>query len=224
MAFNQPIQSGFLRPVFLDKTRQQSYDEQNPNVAPIKEKITEPVSNYSQSEEATKFSNLLSALRTPRQSSAATSGASNSTPATLPTLDSDFTKLGAMTTGWGDSTRYEKFHPAVDIANKPDTPIPTFAQGTVTAVETGKKQGDNGYGNTVIVTDAQGNKHRYSHLHQVYVKIGDQVGKGQEIATMGNSGSTYSPSGKGTGTHLDYRIVDARNKYVNPYNYFKKIT
>jgi murein DD-endopeptidase MepM/ murein hydrolase activator NlpD len=147
----------------------------------------------------------------------------NTTPATTQNLNPDLTKLGAKTTDWGGSTRFEKFHPGIDIANKIGTPIPATVQGTVTAVDTGHKQGDKAYGNTITVTDPWGNKHRYSHLSQVFVKVGQKVGKGQEVATMGNTGQTYSTSG-GTGSHLDYRIVDAYNKYVNPYTYLKKFT
>lgn len=144
----------------------------------------------------------------------------NSTPKIV---NADINQLGTVTTPYGGTTRYEKFHPGVDVANKIGTPIPAFIGGTVAAVETGHKQGDKAYGNTVTVVDANGDKHRYSHLNQVFVKVGQKVGKGQELATMGNTGQTYSTSG-GTGSHLDYRIVDAFNKYVNPYTYLKKLT
>ena len=219
MALNQN-QPGYLKPVFLNKDRQRAYDAANTGALTKMAGVPPPKSYYSQEAEASKFSNLLSSLRSPGQSNAV----ANSTPQMSGNVSPDISKLGTQTTGWGESTRYEKFHPAVDIANKPDTPIPSFIQGTVTSVVTGKKQGDNGYGNYVIVTDAQGNKHRYSHLHQAYVKVGQKVGSGQQLGTMGNSGSTYSPSGKGTGTHLDYRIVNAYNKYVNPYTYLKNFT
>jgi murein DD-endopeptidase MepM/ murein hydrolase activator NlpD len=127
--------------------------------------------------------------------------------------------LGAMTTPWGGTTKFEKFHPALDVANKKGTPIPAFTGGVITSVVTGKKQGEKGYGNYVIVTDAQGNRHRYSHLHQSYVQVGQKVLPGQKLGAMGNTGSTYSTSG-GDGTHLDYRITDARNKYINPNEFF----
>jgi murein DD-endopeptidase MepM/ murein hydrolase activator NlpD len=149
-----------------------------------------------------------------------------SSPSTFPTkiyknLNTDISSLGVLTTDFGGSTRYEKFHPAIDIANKIGTPIPAFRPGTVVSVSTGKKQGDKGYGNNVIVVDASGNKHRYSHLQRIFVKIGQKVGAGEQLATMGNTGSTYSNSG-GTGSHLDYRITDAYNKAINPYVYLKK--
>jgi len=137
---------------------------------------------------------------------------------------SNLLNLGAKTTEYGTSTKYEKFHPGIDVANVKGTSIPSTIDGTVTEVITGKKQGDKGFGNQVVITDSQGNKHKFSHLDKIFTKVGQQIRGGQQIATMGNSGSTYSPSGKGTGTHLDYRIesaiVNAANKYLNPYTYF----
>ena len=130
------------------------------------------------------------------------------------------TKLGTVTVPYGGSTRYEKFHPAVDIANKIGTPLQAFTSGVVTEIKTGYKQGDKGYGNYVIVTDPQGNKHRYSHLEKAFVKVGQPVQRGSVFGTIGNTGSTYSLHG-GTGAHLDYRVVDMYNKYVNPSLFIK---
>ena len=127
-----------------------------------------------------------------------------------------FNNLGTETTRWGESTRYEKFHPGIDIANATGTPITSFTPGIVTSTTTGHAHGEKGFGNSVVITDALGNKHRYSHLQNVNVKPGQQVTTGTQIGKMGASGSTYSPSGKGQGTHLDYRIVSAANKYLNP--------
>lgn len=145
-------------------------------------------------------------------------------PSTPQFANTDLSKLGALTTGYGDSTRYEKFHPALDIANKIGTPIPTFAGGTVVEEATGKKQGDKGYGNYVIVKDQNGNSWRYSHLYSSYVKVGDTLAKGQILGQMGNTGSAYSTSATGTGSHLDLRVRDAYNQYVNPNTFFRKTT
>jgi len=130
------------------------------------------------------------------------------------------TKLGSVTVPYGGSTNYEKFHPGVDIANKMGTNVPSFTSGTITANVGGFKQGDKGFGNYVIVTDGQGNRHRYSHLNNSYVKVGDAVKRGQSIAGMGNTGQTYSVTG-GDATHLDYRVKNIYDKYINPYNYIK---
>ena len=129
--------------------------------------------------------------------------------------------FGTVTVPYGGSTRYEKFHPGIDIANKIGTPIPASLGGIVREVVTGKKQGDPGYGNYVIVEDKYGGKHRYSHLHNSYVKVGDTVSRGQVVGPMGNTGSTYSLHG-GSGSHLDYRIKDMYGRYVNPTQYLSR--
>ena len=131
---------------------------------------------------------------------------------------SSFKQLGALTTPYGGSTKYEGKHPGVDLANKIGTPIPSFTGGTVVGVESGFRKGDKGFGNSVIVRDAQGNMVRYSHLNNAYVKVGQQVKPGAIIGAMGNTGSTYSTSG-GTGSHLDLRIKDARGNYIDPNKY-----
>jgi hypothetical protein len=133
------------------------------------------------------------------------------------------THLGVVTTQPGTSTKYEKTHPGIDIANKKGTKIPSFTNGIVVAVQRGQSQGSNGYGNYVIVKDKDGNKHRYSHLNRGYVRVGQKISKGQAIGEMGNTGKVYSPSGKGDGTHLDYRVVNAYGKYMNPLTYVKNL-
>jgi len=130
--------------------------------------------------------------------------------------------LGTETTPYGGSTKYEKFHPGVDIAAPIGTPIPTTVGGRVIEQMSGKKQGDAGYGNYVIIQDMAGNKYRYSHLSRDYVRLGQYVPRGTILGAMGASGQTYSVSG-GTGSHLDLRIRDAFGRYQNPYNFLAKL-
>lgn len=142
-----------------------------------------------------------------------------STPMGKPSAVSKYTNLknlGAITTGFGDSTRFESFHPGIDVANKIGTPLNAFQGGTVVKVDTGKVQGQKGFGNRVVVRDANGEEWSYGHLNDVYVRPGQTVQKGQNFGTMGNSGSTYSNNG-GTGSHLDLRIYNTfKKKYENP--------
>lgn len=137
----------------------------------------------------------------------------------LSSLFPNLKKLGAITTSFGGQTAQEPVHPAVDIANKNGTRIPAFTSGVVATADYGHRQGENNYGNSVIIRDAQGNHHRYSHLNRGYVRVGDTVRQGEPIGEMGNTGATYSGSGKGDGTNLDYRIVSAYGKYKNPMTY-----
>jgi len=154
----------------------------------------------------------------PNKKSVNTSGFGNVVGAVKSGVQNAKAKLGPVTTPYGGSTRYEKFHPGIDIAGAIGTPVSAYATGRVTKIVTGMRQGSPGFGNYVVVTDPKGNQHRYSHLQNAYVNMGQQVNPGQNIGTMGNTGQTYSLHG-GTGSHLDYRIVDLYGKYINPNRY-----
>jgi len=127
-----------------------------------------------------------------------------------------YKNLGKITTPFGGQTRSEKFHKGIDIANREGTPIPALADGVVDAVGGVK----NGMGNIVKMRDNGGNTHFYSHLKGANVRPGQRVKKGQNIAQMGSTGNSYSPSG-GDPTHLDIRIANAYGKWKNPLPYIK---
>lgn len=131
---------------------------------------------------------------------------------------------GKITTPYGGNTTQEGFHPGVDIANVKGTPFPSTVSGVVTGADFGHQQGENNFGNSIIVTDANGDQHRFSHLNNGYVKVGQPVTQGQPIGEFGNSGATYSASGQGDGTNLDYRITTAYGKYKNPMLYLKNLS
>lgn len=129
-----------------------------------------------------------------------------------------FKNITNMTTPFGGATKDENPHPAVDMAAPSGTPIPAFANGVV--VKTGFSP--DGFGNNVIMKDDNGDVHQYSHLSKFAVKPGQKVKKGQEIAKMGSSGNSYSPSG-GDPSHLDIRIASKYGKWKNPLTYINKI-
>lgn len=130
------------------------------------------------------------------------------------------TKLGVVTTPYGGKTKYEKFHQGIDIANKNGTPIPAFEGGQVIGLKQGQVNGDNGFGNSIIIKDKYGKVHRYSHLKDILVKPLENIPKNKVIGTMGDTGSSYSPGG-GDSSHLDYRIHDAYKKHIDPTKYVK---
>lgn len=123
---------------------------------------------------------------------------------------------GNITVPFGARTKDEAQHMGVDFANKNGTPIPAFADGVITGVG----QTNNGLGNVVTLKDNGGNTHSYGHLQRALVKPGMKVKKGQQIAKMGATGNSYSPSG-GDPSHLDLRIVNAYGRYKNPLTYLK---
>lgn len=164
---------------------------------------------------AQRFSSLVPNIQ--RQSRVANSTPITKYPSLNNSINTSVKSLGALTTNYGDSTRYEKYHPGIDIANKIWTPIPSFSGGTVERIENNKSW----FGNSVLVKDDQGNELRYSHLQQAYVKPGQRIAKWSEIGVMWASGSTYSTSGW-SGSHLDLRIMNAYKKYINPFTYLNQ--
>lgn len=130
--------------------------------------------------------------------------------------------LGKITTSFGDKTEQEEFHPGVDIANAEGTPIHAPVDGIVTKIDSGHAQGENNYGNTLELKDAQGNIHQFHHLQSMSARPGQEVKRGQTVANLGKTGAVYSPSG-GDPSNLDYRIVTAYGKYINPMTYVRNL-
>jgi len=94
--------------------------------------------------------------------------------------------LGTVTTPYMGSTKFEAQHPGIDYTKGMGAPVASWSSGKVSEVVTGKKQGDPGFGNYVIVVDDKGNKFRYSHLSGNYVNVGDVVNRGSVLGAEGN--------------------------------------
>ncbi len=101
-------------------------------------------------------------------------------------------------------------HNGLDIANKTGTSIYAAEAGTVEIAATGW---NGGYGNTIVVNHGNGKKTRYGHLSVLYVKVGDSVGRGENIGTMGSTG-------RSTGPHLHFEVIINGTRY-NPLSYIK---
>jgi len=103
-------------------------------------------------------------------------------------------------------TGRRQHHGGIDIATKQDTPIIAPATGRVSFV------GSKGpLGNAVVLDHGYGVRTFFGHTHEIHVKIGDQVERGQLIASVGSTG-------RSTGPHLHYS-VEVGGKSVNPMNY-----
>ncbi len=154
-------------------------------------------------------------------------GVSGSTPSTMGNVPTSVSNLGTITTPYMGSTIYEpggaNAHKGIDIGAPLGKNIPSFGEGIVTGVVTGKQHLEPGapYGNQVIVTDpVTGDQWRYSHLNEAYVKIGSKISKGDIVGSVGISGNTYSERNpQSGGPHLDLRIYNIYKKnFVNPLN------
>lgn len=86
-------------------------------------------------------------------------------------------------------------HKGVDFAGKEGDVVMATAAGVVTWADD-----RSGYGLLVEIDHGDGLVTRYGHGKQLNVKIGDVVTKGQQIASMGNTG-------RSTGAHVHYEVI-----------------
>lgn len=92
------------------------------------------------------------------------------------------------------------FHTGIDLVDKHKADIKAFTAGTVLYAGHGKSgSGLGGYGNVVLIKDKSGRGQLYAHLHDVAVKKGQSVKKGQKIGRQGASGNV-------TGSHLHFEV------------------
>lgn len=97
-------------------------------------------------------------------------------------------------------------HEGVDFAGKLGSPVVAAAGGVV--IWSGPRYG---YGNLVEIDHGKGFVTRYGHNQRNLVRVGQRVGKGQQIARMGSSG-------RSTGPHVHFEVL--RNGLpVNPLHY-----
>lgn len=99
-----------------------------------------------------------------------------------------------------------KFHYGTDIAADSGTTILSFADGTVLSV------GDStSFGNYLIIEHSDGVKSKYAHCSEIIVESGQTVTKGEQIATMGDTGNA-------TASCLHFEVT-IDGIYVNPEYY-----
>ncbi len=91
-------------------------------------------------------------------------------------------------------TGRSKLHNGIDISNKVGTAI--FAAGTGIVTYSGY---DGNFGNVLIIDHGYGYESVYAHCKTLLYSPGDEVTKGEQVATMGTSGRT-------TGPHLHFEI------------------
>ena len=103
-------------------------------------------------------------------------------------------------------TNRKQFHSGIDIAGSPGTAVVAPARGRV--VFAGQ---DGPLGMSVRIDHGYGVRTTYGHNQALYVKVGQEVDRGQRIAAVGNSG-------RSTGPHLHYS-VEVNGKSRNPLDY-----
>lgn len=95
-----------------------------------------------------------------------------------------------------------KYHTGIDIARVVGTVVISAMEGTVKLVS-----GEGSYGNHVKIINGDVST-LYAHCSKIYVKEGDYITQGQEIAEVGATGNV-------TGPHLHFEIR-RNNEYVDP--------
>lgn len=126
-----------------------------------------------------------------------------SSPAIWPTQGWLTSRFGSRISPF---TGRRHFHAGIDIAGRPGTDVVASARGVVKF--TGKR---GPMGRTVIIDHGYGVRTHYGHAKEIFVKRGQEVQRGQLVASLGNTG-------RSTGPHLHY-TVEVGGKPVNPLDY-----
>ncbi|MFN8442499.1 MAG: M23 family metallopeptidase [Caldilineaceae bacterium] len=107
---------------------------------------------------------------------------------------------GSGSFGWpatGQITQYYwRGHPAIDVASWVGNPVKSADDGYVVEVVGGWSSG---YGLHVIIDHGNGFQTLYAHLSSVWVSVGENVSKGQQIGAVGSTGNS-------TGPHLHFEV------------------
>ena len=103
--------------------------------------------------------------------------------------------------------KLKKMHEGIDFTAPRGTPIQSTGNGKVVKVQKIRT----GYGNNVTIDHGFGYTTLYGHMADILVKKGDVVTKGQQIGTVGSSGTSTAP-------HCHYE-VRVNGHPVNPINY-----
>ncbi|MFZ5586614.1 MAG: peptidoglycan DD-metalloendopeptidase family protein [Thermodesulfobacteriota bacterium] len=113
-----------------------------------------------------------------------------------------------ITSGFGPRlhpiTGQERDHLGVDLAAPIGTPVKAAAEGVVSQAGPAAD-----LGNLVVITHADGATTHYGHLERIAVQPGQKVARGQQVATVGDTGLS-------TGPHLHFEIRDAAGQARDP--------
>lgn len=109
-----------------------------------------------------------------------------------------------------DNSKTE-MHGGIDFAAPLNSPVQAVLPGKVASIE----KSPDGFGNRVLVEHPNGSTSYYAHLNDVNVKQGDELTQGQPVGTVGSTG-------KSTGPHVEFGILDKSGKPIDPSLLFQK--
>lgn len=93
---------------------------------------------------------------------------------------------GVLTSRFGP--RWGRMHNGVDLAANTGTPVIAAASGQV--ISAGY---NGGFGNLVLIDHGGGFVTAYAHLNSINVGVGQSVGAGNSVGTVGNTGNSTGP-------------------------------
>lgn len=106
--------------------------------------------------------------------------------------------------------RFWSGHKAIDIGSWTGAPVKVSDSGHVIVAQPGW---NNGYGNFVVVDHGNGFVSLYAHMNSIYVRPGENVARGQQIGTVGNTGNSTGPH-----LHMEIRYQEVPR---NPFSYLR---
>lgn len=113
------------------------------------------------------------------------------------------TKRRYVSSGWGAPRAYRGgWHAGLDFPDKKGAPMLAAAPGVVAFV---KNYSDSYAGKYSVIHHGGGIHTRYLHADENYVKVGDQVDRGDQIGTVGTTGTKSS----GAHVHFDVKMLPA---------------
>lgn len=115
---------------------------------------------------------------------------------------------GRLTSAFG--ARWGRHHDGIDIANRIGTPIYAVTDGTVE--ESGPASG---FGMWIKLRHTDGTQSIYGHINRSFVKEGQRVKAGEQIAEVGNRG-------RSTGPHLHFEVWKADGSKLNPITWLRQ--
>jgi murein DD-endopeptidase MepM/ murein hydrolase activator NlpD len=111
-----------------------------------------------------------------------------------------------LTSPFGDRvspfTNTSDFHAGIDLAAREGTPVLAGGGGRVVYASRFPLRRNVRwwrYGNVVVMSHAGGYITIYAHLHEIQVRRGQQLERGEQLGTVGNTGWSTSP-------HLHYEV------------------
>jgi murein DD-endopeptidase MepM/ murein hydrolase activator NlpD len=118
--------------------------------------------------------------------------------------------LGLLREGLIPANAPNVFHPGIDFAADPNTPVYAVADGVVIEAATNIV-----YGKYVVIDIGDDRAVLYAHLNDAFVSVGQAIGCGVPIGFSGATGRTL------TGPHLHFELR-LKDQPINPIPFIRR--